>query len=466
MGRPRACESTAWLPTIAAATLAALLGGAGAQTPEEAVLAEGNPPLRQADVDAWRRLVETAFGAPLTAEQSAGLQEQLVALWRTADNPARSQLVQAAAAWARLGATQGAEQETLRLALREELLDAARRDPEAAVSKLVTGLYDATSPVLAEGPPPLRRGSAEALVALFEWLASRAGGAYEPLTAVERDRFTAHLVQHYPHTAPGDRMLLQHMEETLAWLQLQWERAGPEGQANFRANLARALGIEGALPPAPFAGPTDTWEHPDGVFSVDYPADWPARYGALPEGTAAGGWALLDVSLLGDAPSEALELAALPAEGAMIAVAAAPADLTDDRLTIEEAVVALAHDLLSPFGAVEPLTQPVIGEGAVLSTWTQQSPDGQHLAWISVVLLPRPRGAAVVTLCRAPAARKADIEPALSRVLYSLRTSDTPAQAMPDLRDFPSTRDLTLDLLNTPFPEQMDLIEGLAGGGE
>jgi hypothetical protein len=37
---------------------------------------------------------------------------------------------------------------------------------------------------------------------------------------------------------------------------------------------------------------------------------------------------------------------------------------------------------------------------------------------------------------------------------------------MPDLRDFPSTRDLTLDLLNTPFPEQMDLIEGLAGGGE
>ncbi len=454
---------------IAAVVLAAALlpGGADPQPAaeaEDAVLAEGNPPLRQSDVDAWKRLVELAFGAPLSQEQSAALQAQLVAHWREADNPTRDQLSQARGAWDRLGASQGAQRETLRLALREQLLDAADRHPDDGVSKVVQGLYDAASPILAEGTPPLRRGSVVALVGIFEWLASRAGGGAAQLTDREREEFVARLVERYPRTAPGDRMLLQHMEETSAWLQLQWEQAGPQGQANFRTNLAHALGVQGTLPPAPYAGATDTWEHPEGLFTVDYPAEWSARYGGLPEGTQAAGWSLLDATLLGEAPSAALEIAALPEEGALIATATLPADVVNDRLTIEEGVLALAHDMLLPFGAAEPLAQPVAGRGAVLSTWTQQTADGEYVAWLSAVLLAEPRGVAIVTLCRAPASRKADLEPAFSRILYSLRAGAASAKPLADLLSFPSSHDLASDLLNTPLRDQMDMIEGLTSG--
>jgi len=141
-----------------------------------------------------------------------------------------------------------------------------------------------------------------------------------------------------------------------------------------------------------------------------------------------------------------------------------PPEVLNDRLTFEEGVAGLAQSLLLPFSAAEPLAPPVVGKGAVLSTWRQPAPDGERLVWFSVVLLAKPPGAAVVTLCRAPAARKADLEPALNRVLYSLRAGDASARPLPDLLGLPSTRDLALDLLNTPFPDQMDMIEGLAGG--
>ncbi|MBM3499666.1 MAG: hypothetical protein FJX74_13485 [Armatimonadetes bacterium] len=453
-----------WLSVLPA--LAPLMGrGQPAAPPEDPVLVEGRPPLLQSDVEAWSRLVEAAFDAPVAAAERAQLQEALVSAWQAGNGPARSQLAQAKAAWERLGSARGAEGDTLRLTLREELLEAAGQDPDDPVGQVLLRLRDAASPVLVDAEPPLRRGSALALVGLFEWLATRAGGGAEGLTDFERDQFVAHLVQHYPHIPPGDRMLLEHMEQTFAWLRLQWEQAGPEGQSRFRDNLARALGVEGTLPPAPYAGATDTWEHPDGLFNVDYPAEWAARYAGLPDGTLAAGWELLDVTLLGEAPSAALELGALPEEGALLATAILPPEALADRMTVEEAVVALAQSLLSPFGAVEPIAQPTVGKGAVLGTWTQHCADGERLVWLSAVLLPRPPGAAVVTLCRAPAARRSDLEPALSRILYSLRTSDASAAPLPDLLELPTSRDLALDLLNTPFPNQMDMIEGLSSGG-
>ncbi|MBM3473154.1 MAG: hypothetical protein FJX75_07810 [Armatimonadetes bacterium] len=428
------------------------------------MLVEGNPALNQSDVDAWQRLVELAFGRTLTKDESAALQEQLVTQWRDAKGAVRDQLTQAKGAWEQVSSAPGARKEVLRLALREQLLAAARRSADDPVGRLISGLYDASSPVLAEGIPPLRKGSVGALISLFEWLAQRAGGSAAPLSDVEREQFTAHLVEYYPYAAPGDWMLLSHMEETFAWLQSEWEAAGPEGQANFRANLAKALGIERTLPPAPYTGPTEAWDHPDGLFSVDYPADWSARFAGLSSGATVAGWSLLDVTLLGDAPSSALELAALPDSGALIAVATLPVDALEDRLTLDEATVALAHDLLTPFGPAEPLGRPTTGKGAVLTTWTQQSGDTQYLVWLSTVLLPKPRGAAVVTLTRGPAADKATLEPAFSRILYSLRLNDPSAKPLPDLLNFPSTHDLTLDLLNTPFPDQMDMIEGLTSG--
>jgi hypothetical protein len=456
--------------TFVALAVAALLAAiAGAQPPgnaDDPVLVGGNPPLLQSDVDAWKHLVELAFGATLTKDQNATLQDQLLALWRKGEGPARDQLMQAKSAWQQIGSVQGAQQEMMRLALREQLLDAARRDPSDPVGALVLSVYDASSPVVVEGQPPLRRGSVNALVSLLEWLAGRAAGEDARLTDVERQQFIAQLIQYYPHAAPGDQMLLEHMEATVAWLHAEWEKAGPEGQANFRANLARALGIQRSPLPAPYAGATETWEHPDGVFQVDYPADWSARYAGLPDGSVVAGWTLLDVTVLGEAPSAALELGALPEAGSLIAAVAPPEDLVKGRLAIEEAVFSLAHDLLSPFGAVEPLADPTVGKDAVLTTWRQQTGGVEYFAWLSVVVLPQLKGDAlpILTLSRAPAAEKADFEPAFSRIAYSLRSPGPNPKTLPDLLDFPSAHDLALDLLNTPLRDQMDMVEGLTSG--
>ena len=455
---------------MAAALLAALWpAAAGPQAPPGAepndpTLVEGVPPLKQSDVEAWKHLVELAFGDALTKEQSALLQDQLVAHWGQANGSTRSQLGQASAAWQQIGTAQGAHREMLRLALREQLLEAARSDPDDAISKLVLGLYDAASPVLVDGEPPLRKGSVGALISLLEWLTSQAAGQAVELNEVERDRFTSQLVEYYPHAAPGDRMLLAHLEETLAFVRAQWAEADPQGQANFRANLARLMGLNRPPLPAPYAGPTETWEHPNGLFSVDYPAEWPARYGSLSDGTIVAGWSLFDVTVLGEAPSAALELGALPDAGALIAAAAVPPDVLADRLTIEEAAFALAHELLSPSGAAEPLGDTVVGKGAVLAVWRQQSAGAEYFVWLSVLLLREPRGGAIATLARAPSAQKADLEPAFSHIVYSLRLPDPDAKQLPELLDFPDPRDLALDLLNTPLREQMDMIEGLTSG--
>lgn len=436
-----------------------------AALPEDRILVEGEPPLMQSDLDAWRRLLEIAFDGTLSRAQTLTLQESLVAEWQAGDRALRTQLTQAKTAWAQLDAAQGARREVIRLALRAELLEAAQREPDNPISKLVLTLYDSASPVLVEGQPPLRRGAVLALFNLLQWLASKVGfGEVRPMD-LERERFVAHLVERYPHASPGDRMLLAHLEETFAWLQAEWEAAGPEGQANFRANLARSLGLSIMLPTVPYAGTTETWIHPDGLFSVDYPSEWAVRYASLPENTQVAEWSLLDVTVLGDADGAALELGALPEAGALIATAILPREVLGDQLALEEASVALAHDLLSRFGPVEPLSRPIVGPGAVLTIWGQQAAAIQYVAWLSVVLLPAPRGAAVVTVARVPTSRKADLEPGCMRVLYSLRVGDSSSPSVPKLFQLPATNDLLLDLLNLPLSEQMDLVEGLTSAG-
>jgi hypothetical protein len=431
--------------------------------PADPVLVEGPRPLRQSDVDAWRRLVEFAFGTALAPEQTASLQEELVRQWREADSPGRRQLAQAQEAWQQVDAARGARQEVLRLALRDELLAAARKTPEEPASRLVLELHDATNPVVVEGEPPLRRGSLDALATLLEWLVTQASGRPVEFTAGERAALRADVLRRYPRAAPGDCMLLAHLEETLALTQAEAEAASPELQARFRAGVARALGVTRPILTAPYVGSVETWEHPDGLYTVEYPADWPARYGALPEGAVSAGWTLLDVTVLGDAPTEALELSALPEAGALLICAVLPADVVADRVPLEEALAAVASALVAPSGQVEPTGEKASGQRALLGTWRQTSAAQAYDVLACVVLLTDPAGGAVLVLTRSPVERQAELGPAFSRVIHTLRLRGAASPVTENL-GATNANAVLLDLANSPLGRQMDLVESLTGG--
>ncbi|MGQ9731638.1 MAG: hypothetical protein ACUVX8_10245 [Candidatus Zipacnadales bacterium] len=432
-----------------------------AETEQDPLLADGNPPLRQSDMDAWQRLVEFAFEATLTPDQRTLLQTELLKDWQEADNLTRTRLLQAQSVWAQVGTALGTQKELLRLSLRAQLLDAAERDPESPVNSLILTLYEASSPLLVEGDPPLRKGALDALFSLLEWLAIEVTGHPAELTEMDRHEFAAQIARHYPHAAPGDRMLLSHMEETLAWLRSEWEKTDPQEQNRLRDHLARLFGLPRPFLPAPFTGVTETWQHPDGMFEVDYPADWPARYATLPQGTLVAGWELFDLSVLGEASTEVLELKALPSAGALIAVVALPAEVLNDRMTLEEGVFVFAEELLGRFGMSEPLGNSTSGRGAVLTLWRQMTNGDEYSIFFSTILLPELRGAAIITLARAPSAAAPDIGPAFSRIIYSLKPHDSAAPPLIDLLDMSQASAVARTLLHSPLRQQMDLIEGL-----
>ena len=456
----------------AALCVLAFCRGIGAQAPEAAddpVLVVGEPPLKQSDVATWQRLVEFAFDATLSIDQRQLLQDRLVARWEGAGPRARAEVLRAKQVWGEVSQAIGPQREVMRLALRERMVKEAETDPDESANELLLGLWDARSPVLVPGNPPLRKASADALISLFEWLASQALGETCELTESERDDMVLHLARQYPGSAPGDRMLLEHTEELLHWLQLEWEQASPETRGHFRGNLAELFALPRPLLPPPFAGETDAWEHPDGLFAVSFPADWPVRYSALPEDAGIAGWESVDVTAIGDAPAAVLELGALPEAGVLVTTVILPPEAGDRTMTLREQLFAFSAALLGMFGEPEPLAQSVAGTGAALIAWKHHSAGGEYVVWTSAARLPEPEGAAVITVARSPAPRAEEYASAFARIIYGMRlgggsATDEGAAGFSDLLGLPEPREVTLDLFSMPLRGQMDFVEELTSG--
>lgn len=454
----------------AAVALAALCGTALAQpagSADDPVVATGDPPLRQSDVVVWQRLVEFAFDATLSEEQKELLGERLTARWQEADQRGRAELLGAKDVWGEASRAVAPEREVMRLQLREGMVKEAEADADEPANRLVLTLRDAASPVLVPGDLPLRKASAEALISLFEWLSSQALGEEFELTEAERDDILLQLARQYPRSAPGDRMLLAHTEELYRWLQLEWDRAGPEARGHFRANLADLLGLPRPVLPAPFVGELDTFEHPDGLLTIPFPADWSMRYSALAEGMRIGGWELLDVAALGGAPAAALQLEALPEGGVLVSAGVLPPEVREGTMSLQEAAFALGTAFLGAFGEPEPLAESIAGERAALIAWTQHAEGVEYAAWVAAIRLPEPEGGAVAIIARAAAARVEEYAPAFARIIYGLQLGEAASpeeQGFSDLAGFPEPRDVTLDLFSMPLRGQMDLLEGLTSG--
>ena len=439
---------------------------AGAQLDEPApdpILIEGDPPLRQSDVDLLARLIAFAFDSELTARQAETIAGHVKGHWGERDELLPN-LPEARAAWERASELTGPEREVARLSMRDGFMKAAEGQPDEDLARLQRRLYDAANPVIMTGRPPLRRRSVDALVSIVEWLATQAAGRTVELSEGQRGEVRRSLARQYPRSMPGDRMLLAYLEQTYYWMLLQWERAGPEEQANFRANLAGAFGVVKAPLAAPFTGETAKWEHPDGLFSLEYPSDWPARYGSLSEATTSSGWLLLDVTVLGEAPAEALELNALPTAGALVFTGVLPEEARTGRMTFHEAAFAFAAEILGASGKAEPLGEAAATDRAALMPWRHETPEGEFAALVSAVAVGEPEGGVILTVTRAPADQLQDLEPAFSRIIHSLRIG---AEEEPELAEelgFVDPIELALDLLDDPLRVQMDLIEGLSSG--
>ncbi len=458
--------STLWA-ALALASLSCLAPAQPAGDPDDPIAAPGDPPLRHSDVATWQRLVEFAFDATLSEEQKQLLAERLIARWQEADDQARAEVLRAKDAWAELSQAVGPEREVMRLQLREGMLKEAESDSEEPANRLILELWDAKSPVLVPGDPPLRKASAQALISLFEWLTSQALNEQFELTEAERDDVLLQVARQYPRSAPGDRMLLAHTEELFHWLNLEWDRASSEARGHFRANLANLLGLPRPLLPAPFVGELDTFEHPEGLLTVPFPAEWAVRYSVLTDGAMVAGWQLLDVAALGEAPAAALEFEALPEAGALLGTGVLPPEVREGKLSLQEAAFALGAALLGRFGEAEPLAQSVAGEGAALVAWTHRTAAAEYLAWVSVIRLPDPEGAGAVIVARAPADRVDEYAPAFARIIYGLqlgRAASREEQGFADLLGFPEPRDVALDLFSMPLRGQMDLVESLTSG--
>jgi len=458
--------NTPLLPVVCAVCALALCNPAGGQLDQpglDAILIEGAPPLRQSDVDLLARLIAFASDSELTARQTETIADHVQGHWGKRDELLPG-LSEARAAWERVSELIGPEREIARLSMRDGFLKAAEAHPIEPLAQLQQRLYDGADPVVMTGEPPLRRSSAEALISIIEWLATQAGGRTAELTEAQRGEFRRSLARQYPRSMPGDRMLLAYLEQTYYWMLLQWERAGPEEQANFRANLAEAFGVATPLLAAPFAGETATWEHPDGLFSLEYPADWPARYGSLPGATTNSGWLLLDVTVLGEAPAEALELNALPTAGALVFTGVLPEEARTGRMTFHEAAFAFAAEILGASGTAEPVGEAAATDRAALMPWRHETPEGEFAALVSAVALEEPEGGVILTVARAPADRLRELDPAFSRIIHTLSVG---AEGRPELADelgFVDPIDLAIDLLGDPLRVQMDLIEGLSSG--
>jgi hypothetical protein len=435
--------------------------------PIDDVVVAGNPPLRQSDVATWQRLVEFAFDATLSEEQKRLLGERLAARWQEADDHARAEVLAVKGVWAQVSRAVGPEREVMRLQLRERMLEEAQDDPAEAANQLILELWEAKSPVLVPGDPPLRKGSAKALVSLFEWLTSQALSEEFELAEAERDDILLQLARQYSKASPGDRMLLAHTEELVHWLKLEWDRASAEARSRFRSGLSQLLGLPRPLLPAPFVGEVDTWEHPDGLVKTSFPADWAVRYTVLDEPVTIGGWQLFDVAVLGDVSAGGLELEALPEAGVLLSSGVLPPEVRGGQMTLQEAAFAFGAALLGAHGQAEPLAESVAGEEAALVAWRHRTNDAEYVAWVSALRLPEPEGAGIVLVARAPAVRADECGPAFARVLYGLQLgagSGLQGEGLSDLLGLPEARDVALDLFSMPLRGQMDLVEGLTSG--
>lgn len=236
-----------------------------AEDPSNEFLYSGDPPLKRGLADSLRHVIECGLDSPLTDDQCALFESQLIDEWqRGAESRAgiENSVKEFKAIVSQINSLPPAKRTfAWREVGRQLYMYAEQQGKDDPVGKLILELYQNKNSLLVPGSPPLSRQAAEnyaEMSAFFHGLVAR---TQISLTAEQKAEVVAELGMHFPNLPLEEREQISQADILWGLVRYSWRNASRDEREQFRQDLikvARAQKKPSDSAPADSVAPADS----------------------------------------------------------------------------------------------------------------------------------------------------------------------------------------------------------------
>jgi hypothetical protein len=133
------------------------------------------------------------------------------------------------------------QRELLRLAARQKMLFAARREPASKINQLLIAAYAEAHRPLVAGEPPLTREISDGIVDLMAFVLKEATGKHEETPAKVREDAAGALAKRWSAISAVERQQLSNVPLLVAALRYRWAHMPEADRETARAGWRRQL---------------------------------------------------------------------------------------------------------------------------------------------------------------------------------------------------------------------------------
>jgi len=184
------------------------------------VLAEGTPKLTELLVNETTDFLEWLLDVPFADDQRRVLRNAIVDVWKRKAQAEIDTVLQIVNLRRQVAGLEAAKADFARAQVQEGFIAGLRKDP-SEVSRMLVQVYDAGHRPIADGPPPLTRQSADAMLESIYFMASiLEDGQTAVPTKEEKDQWAAKLAEQYAKMPEAQRDGIAQMP--MIWAALRW----------------------------------------------------------------------------------------------------------------------------------------------------------------------------------------------------------------------------------------------------
>ena len=212
-------------------------------------LVPGEPPLTIGQQNVFFNCLEFGLGVALTPQEQEEVRAALMQEYLSFKRGLLDDLRQLQGLWETISNAKANEKPQFRVVIRESLLDEAKKNPDAQLSRVITGIVRGSEPIV-PGTPRIAHRSLSSFLEIVHLALRLRDRRVVSWTPADREALETVLLKRLPSLSPEGRRWLSNADFHLALIDRAWRTTPPDEKDSIRALL-----VETFAPAAPADSP-------------------------------------------------------------------------------------------------------------------------------------------------------------------------------------------------------------------
>ena len=212
-------------------------------------LVPGEPPLTVGQQNVFFNCLEFGLGVALTAPEQEDVRAALMQEYLSFKRGLLDDLRQLQGLWDTISVAKAEEKPQFRVVIRESLLEEARKNPDAQLSRVINGIVRGSEPIV-PGTPRIAHRSLSSFLEIVQLALRLRDRRVVSWTPADREALETVLLKRLPQLSPDGRRWLSNADFHLALIDRAWRMTPPDEKDSVRSLLTETF-----APAAPTGSP-------------------------------------------------------------------------------------------------------------------------------------------------------------------------------------------------------------------